>query len=289
MQWIHRLGIAATTATIIATPTTTQAATGVAFVHGTGRQTDALQKYWTPEFVDGVAAGLEDPELVTVIDCDFTQYMWHDAAAGCLASQLLELIDGKGVDDLVVVTHSNGANVMRWILSNPSWDDRYPAIIAATRWVDALAPSSLGTPLADAVMHGTKLETSLGWLLGYGSDAVAQQQTASMAWYNDNYLFGTAGRPALPVPFYATIGTDVDSSPFDADSWCGGYQLNVGLEITQNWLDDCSDGFIECSSAAGAGKPWAYDHEFTVGGEALSHAQSRRDCFGLADALAGEL
>ena len=274
---------------IVGAPTTASAATGVAFVHGTGRQTDALAKYWTPEFVDGVAAGLDDPALVTVINCDFSQYMWDDRAAGCLASQLLELIDGEGVDDLVVVTHSNGANVMRWILSNPSWDDRYPAIIAAVRWVDALAPSSLGTPLADAVMHGTKFETSLGWLLGYGSDAVAQQQTSSMAWYNDNYLFGTAGRPPLPVPLWATIGSDVDSSPLDHDSYCGGYALNVGLEITQNWLDDCSDGFIECKSAAGAGKPWSYDYEFTVGGEALSHAQSRRDCFGLADMLAGEL
>jgi hypothetical protein len=274
---------------IVGAPTTASAATGVAFVHGTGKQTDALAKYWTPEFVDGVAAGLEDPALVTVIDCDFSQYMWDDRAAGCLASQLLEFIDGEGVDDLVVITHSNGANVMRWILSNPSWDDRYPAIIAAVRWVDALAPSSLGTPLADAVMHGTKFETSLGWLLGYGNDAVAQQQTASMAWYNDNYLLGTAGRPPLPVPLWATIGSDVDSNPLDHDSWCGGYALNVGLEITQNWLADGSEGIIEWKTAAGEGTPFAYDYEFTVGGEALSHAQSRRDCFGLADMLAGEL
>jgi hypothetical protein len=287
MRWFIRLGIAVTATCIL--PTTANAATGLAFVHGTGKQTDALAKYWTPEFVDKVAAGLDDPSLVAVINCDFSQYMWDDLAAGCLASQLLEFIDGEGVDDIVVVTHSDGANVMRWILSNPSWDDRYPAIIDAVRWVDALAPSSLGTPLADAVMHGTKFETSLGWLLGYGNDAVAQQQTASMAWYNDNYLLGTEGRPPLPVSMYATIGTDVDSSPFDHDSWCGGYALNVGLEITQNWLDDCSDGFIECKSAAGAGKPWAYDTDFTVGGEPLSHAQSRRDCFGLAEMLAGDL
>jgi pimeloyl-ACP methyl ester carboxylesterase len=289
MRWTLRLGLAAIAAGVIATPTTSTAATGVAFVHGTGRQTDALHDYWTPQLVDRVASGLDDPSRVAVIDCDFSQYMWDEGAAGCLADQLLDFIDAEGIDDLVVITHSNGANVMRWVLSNPSYDDRYPPIIAATRWVDALAPSSLGTPLADAAMHGTRFETSLGWLLGYGNDAVAMQQTASMAWYNENYLFGSEGRPPLPVPMWATIGTDVESSPLDHDSYCGGYGLNLGLEFTQSWLDDCSDGFIECSSAAGAGTPWAYDHEFTVGGETLSHAQSRRDCFGLGASLQGEI
>ena len=54
---------------------------------------------------------------------------------------------------------------MRWILSNPTWDSRYPTIISNVRWVNALAPSSLGTPLANAVMNGTVFEAAVGWLL----------------------------------------------------------------------------------------------------------------------------
>jgi hypothetical protein len=181
---------------------------------------------------------------------------------------------------MVVITHSNGGNVIRWILSNPTYDSRYPKIINTIRWVDALAPSSLGTPLADATVAGNTFEQSLGWLLGYKSEAVTMQQTSHMAFYNKNYLYGTAGRPALPRDFWAVVGTDVDSSPFDSDSYCGGYSLNVGLETTQNWLDDCSDGFLECTSQGGAGYVWLYDSDF-AGDEPLSHAQSRRNCFGL--------
>ncbi len=88
----------------------------------------------------------------------------------------------------------NGGNVLRWI-SNPTYDSRYPKIINTIRWVDALAPSSLGTPLADATVAGNTFEQSLGWLLGYKSEAVTMQQTSHMAFYNSNYLYGTAGPP----------------------------------------------------------------------------------------------
>lgn len=274
---------------LVVAPSVAHAEVGVAFVHGTGSQAEAIDDYWTRDFVDSVRSGLRDPDLFTVVSCDFGQMMWHDDAAGCLVSGLEELIDGRGVDEIVVITHSNGANVMRWILSNPTWDPRYPGVIDRIAWVDALAPSSLGTPLADATMDGSSFEKSAGWLLGYKSDAVAMQQTSHMAYYNAEWLYGTDGRPELPVGFWAIVGTDVDSNPLDSDSRCGGYSLNVGLEITQNWLDECSDGFLECSSQAGAGEVWAYDHEFTAGGEPLSHSQSRRACFGLDEVLRHDL
>lgn len=255
--------------------------TGLAFVHGTGKQTNALADYWTAAMVDSVRQGLPNPANYVVINCDFEQYMWDPEAAGCLAGQLTTFIANKKITDLVVITHSNGGNVIRWILSNPTWDSRYPNIINKIRWVDALAPSSLGTPLANAVISGTAFEKSLGWLLGYKSEAVTMQQTDWMAFYNANWLFGTAGRPALPKELWAVVGTDVDSSPADGDSYCGGYSLNVGLETTQWWLDDCSDGFLDCSSQGGAGYVWFYDTEYTADDEPLSHAQSRRNCFGL--------
>jgi len=267
----------------------TLANTGVAFVHGTGHQTDAYNDYWKPEFVQKVIQGLDNPNLYTVINCDFDQFMWNSDAAGCLAASLYDFINAHGITDLVVITHSNGGNVMRWILSNPTWDSRYPVIIDRVRWVNALAPSSLGTPLANAVTSGTIFEQALGWLLGYASDAVKQQQTHWMSYYNQYWLLGTSGRPSTPKGFWSVIGTDVETSIFDPDSYCGGYSLNLGLEITQAWLDNCSDGFLNCASQSGAGYIWKYDYQFTDGDEPLSHNQSRRKCFGLAELLRDDL
>lgn len=265
------------------------AATGVAFVHGTGRQTNALDDYWTRAMVDSVREGLPNAADYLVVNCDFEQYMWTSGAAGCLATQLYNFVTARNITDLVVITHSNGGNVMRWILSNPTWDSRYPTIISRIRWVNALAPSSLGTPLADAVTNGTVFEQSLGWLLGYQSDAVRQQQLSWMAYYNANWLLGTAGRPALPRGFWNVVGTDVETAVWDPDSYCGGYSLNLGLEITQAWLSSCSDGFLDCSSQAGAGTVWFYDTDVTAGDEPLSHNQSRRKCFGLDVVLRNDL
>lgn len=168
---------------------------------------------------------------------------------------------------------------MRWIMSNPTWDSRYPDIINKTREVYAVAASSLGTPLADAVTNGNVFEISLGWLLGYANDAVRMQQVSWMAYYNAYWLKGTSGRPALPNSFTNIVGTDVESAFWDSDSYCGGYSLNVGLEFTQNWLNSCSDGFLNCSSQSGAGSGTIYDSSFT--NEPLSHNQSRRKCFGI--------
>ena len=267
----------------------TSAGTGVAFVHGTGHQTDAYNDYWQPTMVNTVRQGLVNQNNYTVINCDFEQYMWDSRAAGCLATQLTAFITSKNITDLVVITHSNGGNVMRWIMSNPTWDSRYPAIISKIVRVDALAPSSAGTPLADATINGNVFESSLGWLLGYKSDAVRQQQVSWMAYYNGNYLYGTGGRPSLPKLFRSVVGTDVDSAVWDSDSYCGGYTLNVGLEVTQAWLDSCSDGFLNCSSQSAAGSVWFQDKSRMAGGEPLSHNQSRRACFGLDTILRNDM
>lgn len=264
-------------------------ATGVAFVHGTGNQTNALKDYWTSDMVNSVRQGLPNSSNYVVINCKFEEYMWTNEAAGCLATALYNFITSRNIDDLVVITHSNGGNVIRWILSNPTWDSRYPTIINAIRWVDALAPSSLGTPLADAVMQGNLFEASLGWLLGYQNDAVRMQQTSWMQSYNANWLYGTAGRPALPVGFWSVVGSDVKAGVLSNNAYCGGYFNQVGLKITKAWLNSCSDGFLNCSSQAGAGYVWFYDTWATSKGRVLSHHQSRRDCFGLDTILRNDL
>ena len=171
---------------------------GVAFVHGTGKQTDARTDYWQPGIIDSVRQGLPNSGNYTVINCDFEQYMWKPEAAGCLATQLTSFINSKGITSLVVITHSNGGNVVRWMLSNPTYDSRYPKLIQTISKVTALAPSSAGTPLADAVLNGNVFEASVGWLLGYQNADVRMQQVGWMATNNAQHLYGTAGRPALP-------------------------------------------------------------------------------------------
>lgn len=261
------------------------AKTGLAFIHGTGNQTDAYNDYWTGGFINNVRQGLADPNLLTVINCDFDQYMWSPQASGCLAQQLTDFIAKEGITDLKVITHSNGANVLRWILSNPTWDNRFVPLIEVISHAIAIAPSSGGTPLADAVTAGNAFESSLGWILGYKTDAVKQQQVAWMANYNASWLLGTQNRPNLPTKFEVVVGSDVDSAIWDGDSYCAGYQYQVALEVTQNWLDSCSDGFLNCSSQMAAGDVWFTDKQKTRGKEPLSHQQSRRDCFNLGSIL----
>jgi len=207
------------------------AAKGLAFVHGTGNQTDAYSDYWTGNFVNSVKAGLPDSSKYTVINCDFDQYMWNTNASGCLAGQLTTFINNNNITDLVLLTHSNGGNVVRWILSNPTWDSRYPAIISKVNKVIAVAPSSLGTPLADAVQQGNFFESALGWLLGYDSDAVKQQQTSWMSYYNQSWLQGTSGRPALPATFKTVVGSDVESAIWDGDSYCAVTTIKWRLKL----------------------------------------------------------
>lgn len=259
---------------------------GVVFVHGTGYQTNALDDYWTPDFIDSVMLGNDNPYLV--VNCDFEEYIWKNRAAVCVADQVYRWGRANRITELHFITHSNGANVVRWILSNPTWDTRYPIIITATKNVTAIAPSSGGTPLANAVINGNVFETSLGWLLGYASDAVFLQQVEYMAFMNEFWLLGTDNKN-LPVPFKVITGTDVDSSPFDSDSYCGGYSNQLALEFTQNWLDSCSDGFLECSSQEAAGSVWFRDTQVMDGGEPLSHQQSRRPCFGLDEVLRDDI
>lgn len=263
---------------------------GIAFVHGTNdHRTDADGGYWKKDFIAYMAGSLPNPDNYWVVACDYSQYMWHEDAAGCTADQLLAFIKAKKISKLTVYTHSNGANVLRWILSNPTYDKRYYKLSRRISDVIAIAPSSGGTPLADEVMDGNIFESSLGWLLGYRNDSVRQQRVGDMALFNDELLLGTPGRLSLPVSFRTVIGTDVTASPFSSASYCNGYFLNAGLKITKIYLDKCSDGFLNCVSQKLAGDLWFVDINKTQDSIPLSHNQSRHSCFGLEHVLRDDL
>lgn len=259
---------------------------GIAFIHGTkDHREDAYGTYWKTDFIQSVTNALDNPDNYYVVHCDFSRYMWHEDSAFCVADQLLEFINEKKISSMTVYTHSDGGNVIRWILSNPTYDGRFMALKRKISQVIALAPSSGGTPLADEVLNGGVFETSLAWLLGYLSDAVKQQRIGDMLIYNEELLFGGTGRPTLPTPFKVVVGTDVHASPFSSSSYCNGYLLNSGLKIANLFLNTCADGFLNCDSQVLVGNVWFYDYEKTENAEPLSHNQSRHSCFGLDQIL----
>ena len=264
--------------------------TGIALIHGTSdHRLDADGIYWKREFTDYLRHSLPNPENYLIVACDFTHFMWDEEAAGCTVDQLLAFVDNQNITKLTLYTHSNGGNVIRWILSNPTYDKRYLRLNKVIKQVRAIAPSSGGTPLADEILNGDLLSATLGWLLGYANDSVKQQRVGDMALYNDQILLGTVGRPALPVPFRVIAGSDVAASPFSNASYCNGYVYNSGLKITKAYLDYCSDGFLDCSSQMAAGQLWFLDVQKTTDQLTLNHNQSRHSCFGLEQILRNDL
>jgi hypothetical protein len=259
---------------------------GIAFIHGTNdHRYDAEGGYWKNDFIRGITQALPNSENYYVVHCDFSKYMWDEEAAGCTVNQLLEFIDKKKISTLTLYTHSNGANIMRWILSNTTYDSRYLRLKDKVTQIVALAPSSAGTPLADMLLNGGVFESSLSWLLGYDGEAVKQQRIGDMYIYNQELLFGTKERPSLSRPFNAVIGTNVIASPLSSASYCNGYTLNLGLKTSKMFLDSCADGFLNCSSQIAAGTVWFYDKDQLDGNLTLSHNQSRHSCFNLEKIL----
>lgn len=263
---------------------------GIAFVHGTNdHREDADGVYWKTDFVQTLANALPNPENYFIVHCDFSKYMWEEETAGCTVDQLLDFIDTKKISSLLIYTHSNGGNVMRWILSNSTYDSRYLRLKNKVTQIIALAPSSQGTPLADALFNGGIFEGSLSWLLGYNGDAVKQQRVGDMYIYNEELLFGSKNRPSLPIPFKAVVGTDVIASPISSASYCNGYLLNSGLKLAKLYLDHCADGFLNCTSQSAAGTVWFVDKDRLEDHLTLSHNQSRHSCFGLEKILISDL
>ncbi|MGC1182104.1 hypothetical protein [Legionella sp.] len=255
---------------------------GIAFVHGTGdHRFDAYGIYWKIDFIDSVSQGLPDPENYYVVHCDYNKYMWDEEAGDCTANQLLKFINNKNISSLTVYTHSNGGNVLRWILSNPTFNTHYQLLKDKIKQVIALTPSSAGTPIADIALNGNVLGSNLCWLLGFERDAIKQQRIGDMRIYNEELLFGTLGRPVLPVPFKTVVGTDVIVSPLSSASYCNGYLLNSGLKISKLYLDKCADGFLSCDSQKAAGEVWFYDKDKLKDSMVLNHNQSRHTCFGM--------
>jgi|SRR5579859_714934 len=295
----------------------------VAFVHGTGDQTDSLDNYWTNDAVCemvGQGAGCSLPGWVTVVNyaggsCDASGYTCSDKVrtgrqpgddANChacssgsaswqdITDQLDNYLNTSGYSTLFVVTHSNGINPIRYMLSHTSAvtpnGNTVSQAVASFREVLAVAGDFQGTPLANSVTDQGTLASFANDILdlfgsGYNNPAVKLQRTDNMSLANGNGWFNDSAG----VPISTIHGTKVPWEFWEGDAYCGGYGYNVGLQAARcyGWgCSSCSDGFIGCDSAtngytsndldstlAGAVSNFNSDH--------LSHNGSRRACVGM--------
>lgn len=239
---------------VAATPRA-DAKTGVAFVHGKGDANLATESvaraYWTEDMIKTATKNYAVPYLIC--HYDGTRIMW-DAAAQ-VVSQLQPWAAANGIDDLVVETHSFGGVVLRWILSNPTYDTRYPDLIARIRWVNSIAPPNKGSEAADlaGTLSGSWFTGWLVSLFGQSNDSTRNCRTDWMAYYNQNYLKGTAGRPALPKPVYNVAGTGLWN-----DYFTKFHSEDIGLATLSGvaGLPGEDDGAVAQYSAQAVGSVW---------------------------------
>jgi len=224
---------------------------GAAFVHGKGDETLANAQvawdYWTTDMLRASTNNWAVPYVVC--HYDGRNYMW--VAADTVAGQLYSFINQNGIDDLVIDTHSFGGVVIRWIFSNPDWDYRYPTIINNTRWINTIAGPHLGSEAADlaGTLSGSWLTSWLVSLLNQDHDSTYNCQTSWMAYYNQYWLKGTSGRPALPKTFWTISGYGL------WNDWC---LEDIGLATLSGiaGLPGEDDGMVAEYSAEGVGYLW---------------------------------
>jgi len=253
------------------------AGSGMALVHGKGKSDLAnpsvARAYWGEDMIRAASGGYAVP--VKVVHYDGTRYMWQ--AADEVAGQLYSFITTNNIDDLVINTHSFGGVIIRWIFSNPDYDYRYRTIINATRHVNTIAAPQKGSEAAN--LAGT---LSGSWLTGWIVDLVGQDTAATrnlstdaMAYYNEYWLIGTAGRPALPKTFWWISGNGLWN-----DYYYRFHSEDIGLATLSGiaGMPGQDDGVVSEYSAEAVGRQW-----FRT--QANHHHNRRNDYRQIGDAL----
>jgi hypothetical protein len=251
------------------------ARTGVVFIHGKGGSDLATpsvaRAYWGEDMIRATTKGFTIPYLVC--SYDGTQYMW--VAGGQVAGQIYNWMMANAIDDIVIETHSFGGVVIRWILSNPTYDSRYQPIISRIRWVNSIAPPNKGSEAANVAgtLSGSWLTGWITSLVGQNNNATLNCTTSSMAYYNTYYLNGTAGRPALPKTIYNIAGTGLWNDFIHAE--------DTGLATLSGvvGMPGEDDGMVSQYSAQAVGVVW-----FTT--LANHHHNRRNDYKKIGDSLA---
>jgi hypothetical protein len=289
----------------------TSAADGVIFVHGTGDYTaptsaasaatpsggTAISDYWTSSSLGSMVsspAGGSWSYGVAGYQGSSTDAMtsWSD-----VADQLWSYYyngNGGAIYNVVVVTHSNGSNPIRYLLAHPTavtnGGNTASTVISVIQKVIFIAGDNAGTPLADDVTTSGSLANignSITSFFGsnWNSPAVWQQVQSNMSSYNTNGTFATGSTPGGVAANYI-YGSNVYAAIWSGDAWCGGYGTTTALKAAQlyGWgsTSAATDGFIGTSSSTYVGT----DPNGYGGDSRLNHNQSRRSCHGVAPKIA---
>src|SRR4051794_27186981 len=250
MEVMKRIVVAL--ALLLITALAAEGKTGVVFIHGKGGASLATpsvaRAYWTDDMIRATTKGYTIPYLIC--SYDGTQYMW--VAGGQVAGEIYNWMNANAIDDIVVETHSFGGVVIRWILSNPTYDSRYQPIINRIRWVNSIAPPNAGSEAAN--LAGTLSGSWLtGWmvdLVGQNNDSTRNCSTSSMSYYNQYYLKGSAGRPALPKTVWNIAGTGLWNDFAHSEDY--GLATLSGIA----GLPGQDDGMVAQYSAQAVGTAW---------------------------------
>lgn len=279
--------------------------------------------YWTQETIDSErtrADGSLRPYVV--VGCPLSaQTPWPNptpvkpkngppepGSAACVAAEIAKFVEGPDgapgteddVDDLAIVTHSGGSNVIRYILQQHSSRDDFGRIHAAARGFVAIAAPSRGTYLADRVFGFGLLGVGNDLLgAGYDDDGVEFIQTTKMALFNqDPSKLVDLSKDVAGVPVYVGSGSYPDKDGAEEQIACGGGSETRGLNLVHELYmdetdeatarDSCSDGFISCVSAMALANGDVSRVVFgQLGGQTIgktrfrAHNQSRRSCDGV--------
>jgi len=226
--------------------------------------------------------------------------------------QIYAFIQQNGCTDVAIVTHSNGANVIRWGFSqgvamydstqckmaNGARDpgcgrlrDHVIYVMNATSTVMALHAPHLGSEAANVAksISGSWYGFVLEWLAPYDLSTY-ELTTGSMANRNAKYLYGTAGRY---WPTYAADGT-----PLRVANWIslvspisgtqiiedGGHDYDYQLyaaylavnATSSPWAGGYSDGLVSLQSMAGLGTVWYFQGQHDVAANAYPTQSSWR-------------
>ncbi len=274
------------------------AADGMFFIHGTGNQATP-SKQVNP--TDGAVTGYWTQAAINAMIADPAGGNWTYGAAGYqgstnnaqtsayyVASQLHDFVGPGIITNVVLITHSNGSNPVRYMTAHPTATDEYGTAFSyglnKVRRVIFIAGDNMGTPLADKVTSSGSFASISNNVVkdfgfgNYNSAAVLQQVQATMATYNGNGTFSVGTAPGGLSTEYV-YGSGVYAMITSSDAWCGGYTDTTGLKAAQvyGWGSSsaATDGFIGVNSSTYVGTAG-------MSGDArLNHNQSRRACHGV--------
>jgi hypothetical protein len=250
---MRRLSIGASALVLAMTmATAAEAKSGVVFVHGKGgadlANASVARAYWGEDMLRTVTKGFTVPYLIC--SYDGTKAMW--TSGNTVATQISNWANANAIDSITIETHSFGGIVMRWIFSNPTYQSNYQNVINRTRWINSVAPPNKGSEAANlaGTLSGSWLTGWLVSLVGQDNESTRNCRTSDMAYYNQYYLKGTSGRPALPKQVYSIAGTGLWNDFVHSEDY--GLATLSGVA----GMPGEDDGMVSQYSAQGAGVVW---------------------------------